>query len=193
MKRLALLAALVACGPSARHAKEAPPPVLMQPPTATALGPSLAAIGFDPAHLPAFEDIPAEQRQKMMPLFAKSLGVPCEGCHAPSDFFTVTPRMRVAEQMWQHFVRALETSDKQPLFCDSCHHGSMRILDRKSPESVALWMDQSYVAKLARRDEAEHACPTCHGEPAEMRFIRFWAAGKPFPPKNSTTAQQVSR
>ncbi|HEY1954754.1 MAG TPA: hypothetical protein VGH28_04065 [Polyangiaceae bacterium] len=199
MRWLALVLVVAACGgakPSGPATPATPAPILMRGPTATGMTAELGAIGLDPKDLPPLGKLPPEQLRKVMPLFAKSLGTKCEGCHA-SSFDVRTPQMNVAEQMWDHFSRQLTTKEGAPLFCDSCHHGATKILDRASDDKVFVWMDENYVAKLARKPGVEapgkdHACPTCHGEPGEMKFIHIWAEGKPFP-KNSTDTPQVSR
>ncbi len=193
MKPLWALAWLVACGGAKTSATPATPaqpaaPVVMKGTTPSAFAAQLTAIGLDPANLPPLGKLAPEQLRKVMPLFAKSLGTPCEGCHGPS-FDQRTPEMNVAEQMWSHFSRELTSKEGGLLFCDSCDHGGAKVLDRRDTEKLAVWMDENYVTKLARKDHAEHACPTCHGEPAEMRFVRFWREGKPFP----TGTPQVSR
>ena len=203
MKRLWALAWLVACGGAKTPATPTAPtppaaPVPMKGPTPTAFDAQLTAIGLDPANLPPLGKLAPEQLRKVMPLFAKSLGTKCEGCHGAS-FDQRTPEMNVAEQMWNHFSQELTLRDGGPLFCDSCHHGRAKVLDRRDTEKLAVWMDENYATKLARKAigaqaiRAEHACPTCHGEPAEMRFIRFWAAGKPFPNRNAPSTPQLSR
>lgn len=199
MKQLALLLVVCACAgasnpsrnPATTGPATAPHPVVMQPPVATGFATELTAIGLDPKNLPPLDKLAPEQLRKTMPLFAKSLGVRCEGCHA-SSFEVRTPRMNVAEAMWNHFVRELTTKGGEPIFCDSCHHGAVTVLDRRNVETLAVWMDQNYVGKLARKADAptrpgagpgeDFACPACHGEPAEMKFIRFWAEGRTFPP-----------
>ena len=191
-----LALALAACGAAQKQTPAGPPPgaesdtntpappapplANAQPPTPTAYAAELAKIGLDPKDLPAIDKVPPEQLRQTMKLIAKSLGVRCTVCH---DFTSDqrSKRMNVAEGMWNHFTRELQTKSGEPIFCDSCHHGSLSILDRRDQEAVALWMDENYVAKLTRKDGKEHACPTCHGEPAEMHFIPIWAARKAFP------------
>lgn len=186
MKRLLFVLLAAACGGAARAPATPAPqqpaaPVVMKGPTATEYAPQLTAIGLDPANLQPLDKLPPEQLRKVMPLFAKSLGVKCTGCHDPKSEDTRTPNMNAAIAMWDHFVRGLTTKDGQPLFCDSCHHGAELVLDRRDTEKLAIWMDENFVSKLARKDKQEHACPTCHGEPAVMKFIPLWKAGKPFP------------
>ena len=151
-------------------------PFAMKAPTATALTSELAAIGLDPAKLPPLAKLAPDQLRKVMPLFAKSLGVKCTACHVWNTDGPPpkTPRMNVAEQMWNQFVRRLELADGSPLFCDSCHQGSLQVLDRHDLNALATWMKESFVTKLARTDEKEHGCATCHGNPIRPRFIEGW-------------------
>ncbi len=148
----------------------------MKGPTATDFGDNLTAIGLDPAKLPPLTKLAPEQLRKVMPLIAKSLGVKCTACHVWNTEGPPpkTPRMKVAEQMWNQFVRRLTLADGGPLFCDSCHHGAIQVLDRHDLDALAVWMKESFVTKLARADEKEHGCSTCHGQPIRPRFIDGW-------------------
>ena len=112
-----------------------------------------------------------------MPLFARSLGIKCSGCHA-DDNAAATPRKRVAEKMWNEYASKLSLADGSPLFCDSCHQGSVVQLDRRDKKALGKWMDAHFVDGLARRDGKEHGCPTCHGEEQEMHFIDLWKGAR---------------
>jgi hypothetical protein len=149
----------------------------MRPPTATELGPQLQAIGLDPKNLPPLSKLAPEQLRKVMPLFAKSLGVKCTACHVFENP-EKTPRMKVAAQMWEHFARTLAISTGEPIFCDSCHHGSLAVLDRTDKTALATWMKDNFVTPLARVDGKDHGCATCHGEPLRPRFIDLWKTGR---------------
>lgn len=148
----------------------------MRAPTATELAPQLEAIGLDPKNLPPLTKLAPEQLRKVMPLIAKSLGAKCSDCHnfASDGPQQRTARMNAGEQMWNHFVRGLTTVEGEPLFCDSCHHGSFVVLDRTDPHAVEAWMKENFVGKLTRVDQKEHGCETCHGTPMRMRFIDSW-------------------
>ena len=89
-----------------------------------------------------------------MPLFAKSLGLKCDGCHDMDAPAKRTHRKDVAMFMWKKFVRG------QALFCDSRHHGGVRVLDRTDDKALRAWMDRSFVHAFGAKD-----CATCHGEP----------------------------
>jgi len=138
--------------------------------TPTAYADDLRAAGLDPLKLPQLNKLPPEQLRKVMPLVAKSLGVKCDACH---DFnagaATMTPRMHVAEQMWNQFVRNRTIEGDQPVFCDSCHHGSITVLDRSDRPALEKWMQTSFVETLGAG-----SCKTCHGEPARWRFLEGW-------------------
>ena len=151
--------------PSAPHVASGFP---MHPPTPTAYASALADIGLDPAHLPPFAKVRPEQLRKVMPFFAKSLGVKCTACH---DFDKPgrTPRMNIASHMWDGFVT--QVSIDGGLFCDSCHHGSLQVLDRHDPQALRDWMKQSFVEGLGAS-----GCPQCHGEPFRGRFLADWSA-----------------
>jgi len=140
----------------------------------------LQAIGLDAKNLPPLKKLEPEKLRKVMKLFTRSLGAKCNDCHTePMD--AMTPRKRAAEQMWNHFVRGLAMADDSPVFCDSCHQGSFRILDRRDKKATEKWMDDSYVDKLKRKDGQENDCATCHGEAAEYHFVELWKQGKVFP------------
>ncbi len=143
----------------------------MKPVTPSAYAESLQALGLDPRNLPPLNKIAPEQLRKVMPLVAKSLGVKCNACHdfkAPVQP-TVTPRMKVAMRMWNEIVRTRTISPDQPVFCDSCHHGSMTFLDRRDRKAVEDFMDENFVKTLG----AER-CETCHGPQRKWRFLEDW-------------------
>ncbi len=148
----------------------------MKAPEATTLADDLTAIGLDPKELPPLKKLKPDQLRKVMKLIAKSLGVKCTACHVWNSDGPPprTARMNVAEQMWNHFVRSLTLAGGSPIFCDSCHHGSLQVLDRRDGNALAAWMKESFVRPLARVDHKEHGCATCHGEPITPRFIDLW-------------------
>ena len=51
-------------------------------------------------------------------------------------FAADTPQKRVAQKMWDEFVRKLSLPDGQPLYCDSCHQGKLTFLDRSDTSAV---------------------------------------------------------
>jgi hypothetical protein len=115
--------------------------------------------------------------QAVMKSFTIALGVDCNGCHAGSgktlDYEAVTPQKKVAAKMWSDFVRGLKAKEGT-LYCDSCHQGKMKYLDRSDPTVLEEWMKKNFVEKLERRDGQEHDCKTCHGEPFKADFLRTW-------------------
>ena len=147
--------------------------VVMKDVTPTAYAEDLKAAGLDPKNLPQLNKLPPEQLRKVMPLVAKSLGVKCTACH---DFnagaATMTPRMKLAERMWNQFVRNRTInpgSDGEAVFCDSCHHGSLIVLDRSDRPALEKWMQANFVETLGAG-----SCKTCHGEPPKWRFLDGW-------------------
>ena len=148
--------------------------VVMKDVTPTAYENDLKAAGLDPLKLPQLNKLPPEQLRKVMPLVAKSLGVKCDACH---DFnagaATMTPRMHVAEHMWNQFVRIRTIEGDRPVFCDSCHHGSLVVLARSDRPALEKWMQTSFVETLGPKT-GEASCKTCHGEPPRWRFLEGW-------------------
>ena len=144
--------------------------VVMKDITPTAYADDLKAAGLDPLKLPQLNKLPPEQLRKVMPLVAKSLGVKCTACHdMNAGVATMTPRMHVAEHMWNQFVRNRTIKDDQPVFCDSCHHGSLTVLDRSDHPALEKWMQANFVETLGAG-----SCKTCHGEPPRWRFLDGW-------------------
>lgn len=174
--------------PSASSASAAPAPGHMKLPVGSQMAQDLTAIGLDPKNLPAMSKLEPDKLRKVMKLISRSLGVPCSGCHL-EDPSAATPRKRVAEKMWDEYVRGFTLADGAPLFCDSCHQGAVVILDRTDKKALGKWMEAAFVDKLRARpikgqsgppDELE--CATCHGEEHEMHFVDLWKQGKPFSP-----------
>jgi hypothetical protein len=122
------------------------------------------------------EKLPPKALRGLMKLFAKSLGVKCGDCHQDGDFAAPTPRKKVAAKMWNEFVAKLEFNDGTPLFCDSCHQGRVKQLDRTDKKALSKWMGANFgQEKLNRRDGKEHGCETCHGDDWDMTFLTAWA------------------
>jgi hypothetical protein len=89
----------------------------------------------------------------------------------------MTPRKAIAKHMWDDWTRGLVTTEGGPVFCDSCHQGSPRILDHSDTPKIAKWMKENLVGKLARKDKKKHACEGCHGEPFDSNFLEKWRKG----------------
>ncbi|MBS2018793.1 MAG: hypothetical protein JST00_38355 [Deltaproteobacteria bacterium] len=137
--------------------------------------------GLDPKALPAtLEDAIATRaaREAVMKSFTLALGVDCGGCHVKSgtrfDYQAATPQKNVTAKMWTNFVSGLAQKDGSALYCDSCHQGKAKFLDRKDDEALGNWMAANFVDKLARADAAKHDCATCHGKPFDGAFLGSW-------------------
>jgi hypothetical protein len=146
----------------------------MKSPSGSAMAEDLKKLGIDPLHPPALNKLSPDVMRKLMPTFAKSLGVKCDFCHDVNDFKKWTPKKRVASGMWSHFVVGLALEDGAPLYCDSCHGGRAEFLDVHDKKALSAWMDANYVAKLKRVDKKDHSCETCHGDPFDPKFIKAW-------------------
>ncbi len=160
------------------------PPGHMKPPVTSTMAADLTAIGLDVKNLPAMAKLEPDKLRKVMKLFTKALGLQCNGCHL-DDMAAATPRKRVTEKMWDDYARGFAMADGSPVFCDSCHQGSVAVLDRTDKRALSKWMDASFVAKLKPKGPnakggASMECATCHGQDHEMHFIDLWKQGKPF-------------
>ena len=153
-----------------------PPAGAMKTPTASAFADDLKKIGLDPLKPPPMSKLTPDQVRKIMPTFAKSLGVKCDACHDVNNFKADTPNKKVAAGMWQHFVVDLALTSGEPLYCDSCHGGKQEFLDDHDKKALSAWMDANYVSKLKRTDKKDHGCETCHGDPFEPKFLKVWAS-----------------
>lgn len=146
----------------------------MRPLVPTKMGPRLAEIGLDPKDLPPIEQLDPATKRKLMKSFSDALGVPCIGCHASGDLRADTSRKRVAKRMYNEMVRSLTLESGEPIFCDSCHQGSMYFLDRRDKTKLAEFMSDVLVEKLKRVDGHDHTCDTCHGDPPDFKFLTAW-------------------
>jgi hypothetical protein len=146
----------------------------MTPITKSAFAEDLKKLGIDPLKPPPLNKLSPDIMRKLMPTFAKSLGVKCAACHDTDNFKTWTPKKRVASKMWQEFVVGMAMEDGTPLYCDSCHGGHMQFLDRHDKKALSAWMDTNYVKKLKRTDKKEATCEGCHGDPFEPLFLSTW-------------------
>ena len=105
-------------------------PVALTAVVPTQLDKKLVALGLDPAHLPPLDRLQPNVLRKVMKLFVQSLGVQCTTCHSDDDFGAPTPQKAIATHMWNDIVRRIQRSDGGPVFCDSCHQGRSKLLDR---------------------------------------------------------------
>jgi cytochrome c7-like protein len=151
----------------------APSPVEMKAPVPTGLVADLQALGLDAKNLPPIEKLEPKTLRSVMKLLARSLGAKCGDCHQEGDFAAPTRRKKIAARMWNDFAGKLVMSGGGPLFCDSCHQGRVVQLDRRDKKALSKWMDDNFVAKLARKDGKSHECETCHVD-MDMTFLATW-------------------
>jgi hypothetical protein len=147
------------------------PMVVVQP---SAMLDRLRLAGLDPKHLPPFEKLERHQLGVVMKTFGQSLGLKCIGCHDLENFKKPSARKEASKRMWNDFVRVLVLEDGAPVYCDSCHQGSVQVLDRRDKGLVSSFMDDIFVGKLKRADGKEHDCGTCHGDPPDFKFLSTW-------------------
>jgi len=180
-RTVALLAtiAVTGCGGSASTTGEVPGPSRAMPTLGpTTKLPDLLALGLDPKQLPGLHDIPTIAMKPLMETFDDSLDACCEDCHVKNDPRAPTKAKRISGEMWRRFTQELVTRDGSPVYCDSCHRGTLRFLDRRDPAALRAWMRDNYVAGLRKRDGGAVECATCHGEPFEPKLIeRLWQTG----------------
>lgn len=133
-------------------------------------------IGIDFKKAATLEKLSGPEKKKLMPLFTKALGFgSCTGCHAPGDFKKDTRNLKITRQMWEHFVVPLRDEKGGQIFCDSCHDGKSKLLDRSDKKGVAAFMERDYEHKLTRVDAKANECSTCHGEAMETKIIeKLW-------------------
>jgi hypothetical protein len=145
-------------------------------PVATTMADQLTSLGLDLQHMPDLHSLDGDTRDEVMQTFTRALGVRCSGCHDTSDFAKPTPQKKIATNMWNQFVRNLALKDGSgPVYCDSCHQGKAKFLNRHAP--LRSWMTTNFVDKLKRTDGTEHNCGTCHGTPFQGDiFGSLWHA-----------------
>jgi hypothetical protein len=180
---LGLGATVAACTPEVQPAAVAPvspykpkahAPGPIEGIRATRFGDVLAAAGLDVRNLPPIEKLTPAQKQKVMRTFTETLGVPCLGCHAEDDFPADTRRKRIAKRMYNEIVRVLTLRDGEPVYCDSCHDGTMYMLDRRDTAKLTSHMGENLVGQMARVDGRPHDCTTCHGDPPDYAMLTAW-------------------
>jgi hypothetical protein len=145
----------------------------MTTPRPSTLATALDNIGLDVKNLPRLRDIPAKQLREVMELFKTSLGLRCRGCHA-EKYSDPTPQKKIAEHMWDDFVRRLTLEDGSLVFCDSCHQGKAKTLDRSDKKALGEAMRASFVDKLKRADGQDHKCTTCHASESDFGIFARW-------------------
>lgn len=147
----------------------------LRPLVASHLLAKLEAAGLDPRALPKIEKLTKKNRIPVMEAMAEALGVECTGCHAGKDDFEAeTEHKQIARHMWNDIV-AVARLDQGPLFCDSCHQGSMHVLDRTNMDEVKAYMKAQFAGRLTTTAGAEVTCANCHGKPFEPEiFEKLW-------------------
>ena len=143
---------------------------------------TLRSAGFELDAMPALESLHENGHPRMraiMKTFTMALGTTCDGCHtagaqSDDDFRVTTPRLKVAGQMYARFVGELQKKDGSPIYCDTCHQGSIKFLDRSDNDALGTWMQDNLVDRLARKDGKEHGCGTCHGTPFQGPMLDAW-------------------
>lgn len=149
-------------------------PATSAPLSATKFAAELKKLGFDGTKpIADLEKMDLAAKKKLMPLFTKALGYEsCNGCHASDgDYHTSTRNMKISRKMWSQFVAATRDTKGGMLFCDSCHNGATKILNRMDHKAVGAFMHENYVAKITRADKQENTCGTCHGTPLQPEII----------------------
>jgi hypothetical protein len=152
------------------------------PATNTPVGPSkyiddVKRIGIDLKKATELEKIGLSDKKKLMPFFQKSMGYDaCTGCHAEGgDYKQVTRNMKITRGMWKSFVVALRDDKGNAVFCDSCHQGKAKVLNRSDKKALQKFMEDEYEHKLTRADKKDNACTSCHGDEMETKIIeKIW-------------------
>lgn len=147
----------------------------MKPVKPSAMIEDLKKIGLDPKKLPPLNKIEPEKLRQVMKTFTKSMGVKCTACHEANDFRAPTPNKKVTIKMWDEYTRGLVMEDGNPVYCDSCHDGQTKVLDRHDMRALGQYMDKEYVGKMKRVDKKDHGCETCHGDPFESNIVKMWS------------------
>jgi hypothetical protein len=133
-------------------------------------------LGVDISKSRDLAKIPVQTKKKLMPFFQKSLGFDaCTGCHVDGDFKKDTRNMKITREMWEHFVADMRDEKGGHIFCDSCHVGSAKNLNRDDKDAIKKFMEDEYEHKLTRADKKENECGTCHGDTMELKIIeKLW-------------------
>jgi hypothetical protein len=118
------------------------------------------------------DDANEQAHVALMQTFSGSVGA-CETCHG-GDFGAPTDNKTITRHMWEDIVARFELADGGLLYCDSCHQGQARFLDRSNREAVELWMQENMVDKLVRRDGQPNSCASCHGDPPNYDLTSKW-------------------
>lgn len=150
-------------------------PPRMAPLAASTMDADLRAAGLDPSHLPAFEALTPRQLRRVMSTFTRSLGYACTDCHEQQDYRAPTRAKRISARMWNELVRPNALEGNGTLYCDSCHQGQGKFLDRSDRKAISGYMSDNYTEKIKRGAEKKDVeCETCHGDPFDPKFLSKW-------------------
>jgi hypothetical protein len=75
--------------------------------------------------------------------------------------------------MWNEFAARLTLADGSALFCDSCHQGRAKLLDRSDKKALGKWMQAAFVDGVAHKDGQPGKCESCHVD-WNMTFLTAW-------------------
>jgi hypothetical protein len=142
--------------------------------TATKFEADLKEAGLDLAKIKPMKMMKGKEKAKVMKVIAKSMGMECKDCHVDGKPKAYTRNKAIAEKMWDQFV-VPHKAEGGAVFCDSCHQGSAKNLDRGNREKVSDYMKQ-YTSKLmTKKKGGEVKCDTCHTKDFEMKIVeKLW-------------------
>jgi hypothetical protein len=162
--------------PAPTGTAKAPAGPASQPVVASKMLEEVKKLGVDVTKTPDLAKLAMDKKKKIMPLLQKSLGFEqCTGCHVEGDMKAKTRNRDIAAGCWKTFVAPMRDDKGGPIFCDSCHNGKNKILNRADVESLKKFMETEYEHKLTRGDKKENACSSCHGEALELKiFDKIW-------------------
>ncbi len=136
----------------------------------------LKAIGINLAKIPEIGKLPLSQKKKVMPIMQKAMGyAACTDCHVEGDFKAETRNLKISREMWNAYTAPLRDEKGGVLFCDSCHSGQPKVLNRADQEALRKFMEEEYEHKITTADKKEVECSTCHGDAMELKIIeKLW-------------------
>jgi hypothetical protein len=139
----------------------------------------LKATGINLTKISEIGKLPLAQKKKVMPIMQKAMGyTACTGCHVEGDFKAETRNLKISREMWNAYTVPLRDEKGGVLFCDSCHSGQAKVLNRADKEALKKFMEDEYEHKLTRADKKDMECSTCHGEAMETKIIeKLWKIG----------------